>query len=189
VTDKARSLYSQLRADNPEDFGAWIDAHVPADTDVRTWSAVNDLSMMDAMNALADPVRHPQSDFDRAIEFLVAAMNSERIPSTTGIKWLGSYAMAAERCGRPIEHPEIAPDSLGRRILRCLLPPQSGEVVLDAQPPAEDLFFDRYYWPPVEVVRELRPVKSELAWVMPRLKDSYLALVAAEWWDVVRDCG
>jgi len=186
VTDMARSLYDRLCADNPEDCRAWIDAYVPAGTDIKIWSAVNDFCMLDAMNALVDPGLHLGSDFDRAVDFLVAAMDSRRIPSTTGIKWLASYAMAAEKCGRSIEHPEITPDSLGRRILRCVLPPQPGEVVPDVQLPVEDQIFDPYYWPPAEVVRELRPLESELVWVMPRLKDSHLAWVAAEWWDVVR---
>lgn len=190
MSDEVRSLYSRLCADGPEDYEVWIDAHIPVNTGIETWGAFIDLLMMDAMNALVDQAHHSRTDFDRAVDFLVAVMNCQRIPSNTGIKWLGAYAMAAERRGAPIGHPEITPDAIGRRIFRCLLTPQSGEVVLGAQLPAEDAIFDqRYDWPPADIVRKLRAVKPELAWAKPRLKDPTLALMAEEWWEVIRDCG
>ncbi|MFD9125072.1 hypothetical protein [Kitasatospora sp. NPDC059571] len=73
-----------------------------------------------AMYALADPENHPRADFDRAVEFLVEAIDSGRIPASMGIEWLSVYLTTADRYGWCIEHPELAPDSFARRLLGCL---------------------------------------------------------------------
>ncbi|MEU5436061.1 hypothetical protein AB0G73_22150 [Streptomyces sp. NPDC020719] len=185
MTIDALDLYERLRVDNPADYREWIAAHVPADAHIQTWGAIHDLLKTDALYALANPNNHPQADFDRVVEFLVAAIDSQRIPAYMGISWLGIYVTMADRYGWVIEHPALDPDELGRRALTCLPSTRSEAFELAARLRVEEprsadkLGVDQDAW------LAMRSVKLELEWVAPRIKDPQLAVTVKEWLELI----
>ncbi|MFE9574534.1 hypothetical protein ACFYMW_39505 [Streptomyces sp. NPDC006692] len=178
-------LYERLRADSPADYRAWITANMPADMHLQAWGAVNDLLKTDAIYALADPDNHPQEDFDRAVEFVIAAIESGRIPAFMGVNWLGVYVMTADRFGWTIEHPKLSPDTFGLRVLACL-PLERSEASnlaerlrIEGRQRETDLGLDPDTW------LAMRSVRLELEWAVPRVKDPQLATRVKEWLEII----
>ncbi|WP_147465184.1 hypothetical protein [Streptomyces sp. 1114.5] len=178
-------LYERLRADSPADYRAWIAANVPADTHLQAWGAVNDLLKTDAIYALADPDNHPRGDFDRAVEFVIAGIESGRIPAFMGVNWLGVYVTTADRFGWTIEHSKLSPDNFGRRILACLPLERSEASKLAERLRIEGRQREAGIGLDLDTWSAMRSVRLELEWAVPRIKDLQLATTAKEWLELI----
>ncbi|MGW3183747.1 hypothetical protein ACWDD9_31190 [Kitasatospora sp. NPDC001119] len=185
MTTEPPDLYDQLCTVSPANYRTWISSHIPEDTHLQTWGAVNDLLKTDAIYALADPKNHPREHFDRAVEFAIAAIESGRVPAFMGINWLGVYVSTADRFGWVIEHPELAPDNLGRRILALLSPARIEVLKFAEHLRVEGWRQDSSLGPDRDTWSAIRSVRLELEWAAPRMKDSRLATAAKEWLELI----
>ncbi|NUT51788.1 MAG: hypothetical protein HOV94_31525 [Saccharothrix sp.] len=187
MIDEPLELYERLRADSPSDCSAWIAVNVPEGVHLQVWGALNDFLKTDAVYALVDPDNRPKADFDRAVEFAIAAMESGRIPAFVGINWLGIYIATADRFGLIIEHPKLEPDNFSRRILENFPLARSRVLELSERLRVDagwqkitDLGLDRDMW------LAMRSVRLELEWAVPRTTDPQLAAAAKECLELVR---
>ncbi|MFJ3880413.1 hypothetical protein ACIPW5_23500 [Streptomyces sp. NPDC090077] len=186
MTTGELDLYKRLRVDDPADYREWLAVHMPEGTHLQTWGAVHDLLKTDAMYALADPDSHPQADFNRAVDFLVAAIDSKRIPALVGIGWLGIYVTTADRYGWSIEHPALSPDGFGRRVLMCLPLERSEAFKLAEKLSIEGRRLEIGLGLDWDTWLAIRSVKLELEWSAPRIKNPQLADTVKEWIEIIR---